>query len=189
LTKEHKHKGEKALNKKRETPEELEMETERAAEPVGTAEEIEKTSDPLEEAKKQAEENYERFLRVSAELENFKKRTAREKEEIFVYAAADVIEKFLPVLDNLERALSQTPEESPFADGVRMVAKQFGDVLEKLGARAIETDEQPFDPNLHNAVMHVEDEALGPNQIAGEFMKGYIYKDKVIRHSMVKVAN
>jgi molecular chaperone GrpE len=183
-----KHKGENALNKKRETPEELEVT--QTPEPVETAQEPAPAApDPLEEAKKQAEENYDRFLRVSAELENFKKRTAREKEEIFTYAAADVIEKFLPVLDNLERALSQTPEESPFADGVRMVAKQFEDVLEKLGALAIETSEQPFDPNLHNAVMHAEDEAFGPNQIVEEFMKGYIYKDKVIRHSMVKVAN
>ncbi len=141
------------------------------------------------EWKKKYDELYDKYLRTLAEYDNFKKRTAKEKDELYSYAVADTLEKLLPVLDNLERAVDAAEEKSPLADGVKMVLKQFADTLEKMDVAAIEAVGGEFDPKLHNAVMHVEDENVGANTVVEEFQKGYKYKEKVIRHSMVKVAN
>ena len=141
--------------------------------------------------KEKYDELYDKYLRVLAEYDNFKKRTQKEKEELYGTAKADTIEKLLPVVDNLERAISalSETESSEFSEGVKMVTKQFFEILEKMGVTAIDALGSQFDPNLHNAVMHVDDEEYDTNVVIEQFMKGYQMKDKVIRHSMVKVAN
>ena len=141
--------------------------------------------------KEKYDELYDKHLRLMAEYDNFKKRTQKEKEELFSFATADTIEKMLPVIDNLERAIESVAEEekSTFSEGVEMVLRQLLEIFEKLGVSEIEAVGKEFDPNLHNAVMHVEDEGASANTIVEQFMKGYKYKEKVIRYSMVKVAN
>ena len=127
-----------------------------------------------------------------AEFENFRKRTDKEKQAMFDTGAKSVIEKILPVVDNFERGLATVPEESkedPFVDGMNRIYKQLMTELENIGVKPIEAVGQEFDPNLHNAVMHVEDDDLGENIVAEELQKGYMYKENVLRHSMVKVAN
>lgn len=139
--------------------------------------------------KKKYDEIYDKYLRMLAEYDNYKKRTLKEKDELYSFAVADTLERLLPVLDNLERAADAAEEKSPLADGVKMVLKQFGETLEKLDVTPIEAVGREFDPNIHNAVMHVEDEEAGANIVVEEFQKGYKHKERVIRHSMVKVAN
>ena len=127
-----------------------------------------------------------------AEFDNFRKRTEKEKSHMYEIGARDVIEKILPVVDNFERGLAAVPEEdkgNPFAEGMDKIYKQLMTTLNDLGVKPIEAVGQEFDPNFHNAVMHIEDEELGENVVAEEFQKGYLYKDSVVRHSMVKVAN
>ncbi len=156
------------------------------------AEEVaeETVEEPAETVEKEKyDELYDKHLRLMAEFENFKKRTQKEKEEISQFVTADTIEKLLPVLDNFERAISSIEEKNTFSEGVEMVYKQLVEIFEKIGVEEIESVGKEFDPNLHNAVMHVEDEEAGTNVIVEEFMKGYKFKDKVIRYSMVKVAN
>ncbi len=146
----------------------------------------------LEEKTKQCVEYLEKLQRTAAEFDNFKKRTVKEKEALYVDAVSDVICAFLPVLDNIERALAAISEDSSaqsLKDGVEMVFRQFWDALKCIGVEEIPALNEQFDPMRHNAVMHVEDEVVGHNIIVEEFQKGYIYKDKVIRYSMVKVAN
>lgn len=146
----------------------------------------------LDEKTKQCAEYLEKLQRTVAEFDNFKKRTVKEKEALYVDAVSDVICAFLPVLDNVERALTAISEDSSaqsLKDGVDMVFRQFWDALKCIGVEQIAALNEQFDPMRHNAVMHVEDEAFGHNIIVEEFQKGYIYKDKVIRYSMVKVAN
>jgi molecular chaperone GrpE len=138
------------------------------------------------------EELQDRLKRQMAEFDNFRKRTEKEKSAMYEIGARDMIEKILPVLDNFERGLAAMPEEekgSSFAEGVAMIYKQFVKTLEDAGVEAIEAKGQTFDPNLHNAVMHIEDENLGENVIAQELQKGYKYRGTVVRHSMVQVAN
>ena len=131
----------------------------------------------------------DRLLRLSAEYENYRKRTEKEKERIYTDACEDVLIKMLPVLDNLERAVSvENSSVEAYKIGVEMTIKQFIDALEKLGVEEIET-ENGFDPNLHQAVMHIQDENFDANQVAEVFQKGYKKGDKVIRFTMVKVAN
>ena len=130
--------------------------------------------------------------RQMAEFENFRKRTDKEKAAMFETGARSVIEKILPVVDNFERGLATVKEEdreNPFVDGMNKVYKQLMTELDNMGVKPIEAAGQEFDPNLHNAVMHVEDENYGENIVAEEFQKGYTYHDVVVRHSMVKVAN
>lgn len=146
-------------------------------------------TEPQDEWKQKYDELYDKYLRTLAEYDNFKKRTAKEKDELYSFAVADTLEKLLPVLDNLERAADAAEEKSPLADGVKMVLKQFFDTLEKMNVAAIEAVGGEFDPMVHNAVMHVEDDSVGTNIVVEEFQKGYKYKERVIRHSMVKVAN
>ena len=134
----------------------------------------------------------DKLKRQLAEFENFRNRTDKEKSQMYAVGAKDVIEKILPVIDNFERGLKSIPEDQkggPVASGMEMIYKQLITVLSDLGVTPIEAVGQEFDPNLHNAVMHAEDEGLGENIVAEEFQKGYKYKDSVVRHSMVKVAN
>lgn len=130
----------------------------------------------------------DKYLRLMAEFDNFKKRTVKEKSQIYTTAAAEVVEAILPVLDNLERAVADKDNVS--YDGIVLIHRQFNEVLEKLGVSYIETIGKELNPELHNAVMHVDDDTVeGESIIVEEFAKGYTYKDKVIRHSTVKVAN
>ena len=134
----------------------------------------------------------DRLTRQMAEFDNFRKRTEKEKSQMYDIGAKDIIEKILPVVDNFERGLSSMPEEektTPFAEGMEKIYKQLMTTLEEVGVKPIEAVGQEFNPDFHNAVMHVEDEELGENIIAEEFQKGYMYRDSVVRHSMVKVAN
>ena len=134
----------------------------------------------------------DKLKRQLAEFENFRNRTDKENSQMYAVGAKDVIEKILPVIDNFERGLKSIPEDQkggPVASGMEMIYKQLITVLSDLGVTPIEAVGQEFDPNLHNAVMHAEDEGLGENIVAEEFQKGYKYKDTVLRHSMVKVAN
>ena len=138
------------------------------------------------------EELTDRLTRQIAEFDNFRKRTEKEKSQMYEVGAKDIIEKILPVVDNFERGLDAVKEEDkedPFIQGMEKVYKQLMTTLEGIEVKPIEAVGQEFDPNLHNAVMHVEDENLGENIIAEEFQKGYMYRDSVVRHSMVKVAN
>ena len=135
------------------------------------------------------EELTDRLTRQMAEFDNYRKRTEKEKASMYVIGAKDVIEKLLPVVDNFERGLANANLEDPFADGMNKIYKQLTTMLTDLGVTAIESVGKEFDPNIHNAVMHVEDEEVGENIVVEEFQKGYMYKDSVVRHSMVKVAN
>ena len=140
----------------------------------------------------QIEELTDRVKRQMAEFDNYRKRTDKENAAMVEVGAKSVIEKVLPVVDNFERGLAAVPEDqkgSPFAEGMEKIYKQLMTVLEELEVKPIEALGKEFDPNLHNAVMHIEDEELGENVIAEEFQKGYTYRDGVVRHSMVKVAN
>ena len=138
------------------------------------------------------EELTDRVKRQMAEFDNFRKRTEKEKASMYQIGAREVIEKILPVVYNFERGLATIPEEdagNPYAEGMEKIYKQLMTVLDDLGVKAIEAVGQDFNPDFHNAVMHVEDEEAGENVIVEEFQKGYLYKEQVVRHSMVKVAN
>ena len=138
------------------------------------------------------EELTDRLTRQMAEFDNFRKRTEREKSQMYEIGAKDIIEKILPVIDNFERGLAAVPEEGkedPFVEGMEKIYKQIMTTLEGVGVKPIEAVGQEFNPDFHNAVMHVEDEEAGENIITEEFQKGYMYHDSVVRHSMVKVAN
>ena len=134
----------------------------------------------------------DKLTRQMAEFDNFRKRTEKEKSQMYEVGAKDIIEKILPVVDNFERGLDAVKEEEkedPFVQGMEKVYKHLLTTLEGIEVKPIEAVGQPFDPNFHNAVMHVEDENFGENIVAEEFQKGYTYRDSVVRHSMVKVAN
>ena len=134
----------------------------------------------------------DRLKRSMAEFDNFRKRSEKEKATMFDMGVGSIVEKILPVVDNFERAMAAAPKEGDgkaFAEGIAMIYNQLKKTLEDLGVKPIDCVGQPFDPNFHNAVMHVEDENLGENVVAEELLKGYMYKDSVLRHSMVKVAN
>lgn len=138
------------------------------------------------------EELTDRLTRQMAEFDNFRKRTEKEKSQMYEIGAKDIIEKILPIVDNFERGLGSMNEEekeTPFAEGMEKIYKQLMTTLESLGVKPIDAVGQEFNPDFHNAVMHVEDEELDENIIAEEFQKGYMYRDSVVRHSMVKVAN
>ncbi len=167
---------------------ETECETEEKTEASEQIEEKEETNE-LSELKAKYDELYDKHLRVLAEYDNFKKRTQKEKDELFKFAVCDTVEKLLPVVDNLERAVDAETEKTPFYEGVCLVEKQLFEILEKIGVKQIEALGKTFDPNVHNAVMHTDDDEKGEAEIVEEFAKGYKLDDKVIRYSMVKVAN
>ena len=153
--------------------------------------------EPVQEAEQTPEETLQatireqedKYLRLLAEYDNYRKRSQKEKENAWTSAKADTAKEFLPVYDNLERALKQETADEAYAKGVQMIMTQLKNVLEKLGIEEIPAQGETFDPNVHNAVMHVDDEALGENVVAEVFQAGFKIGDKVIRHAMVKVAN
>ena len=185
-----------------ETVEEAEKEAaEEAAEPTEETEGSEEGSgfmkkfgrkNKKDKKDEKIEELTDRLTRQMAEFDNFRKRTDKEKSQMYEIGAKDIIENILPVVDNFERGIAAVPEEeksNPFAEGMEKIYKQLMTTLEEIGVKPIEAVGQEFDPDFHNAVMHVEDEEVGENIITEEFQKGYLYRDSVVRHSMVKVAN
>lgn len=167
-----------------ETPETTETVEETAEAAAG--EEISET-DAL---KQEVESLKDKMIRHAAEFDNFKKRTAKEREDLYAMAVCDTVEKVLPVKDNLERAISAADgAESGMLEGVTMILKQLDDVFTALGVEKIKTVGEAFDPELHNAVMHEENEDFGENTVSEELMSGFTCKGKVVRHAMVKVAN
>ena len=141
-------------------------------------------------AEQLAEAN-DKYMRLYAEYDNFRRRSQKEKEGIYTDAYVDALTKILPILDNLERAAQYGGEDTdhPLAKGLELTLKSFAETMEKMGVAEIPALGEKFDPNVHNAVMHVDDESFGENEVAEVFMKGYAKGDKVLRHSMVKVAN
>lgn len=182
-----------------EAMEDIEKETteEAGKESVEAAEETEENNQEIEKEEKDKkdiliEELNDRIKRQMAEFENFRKRSEKEKAGMFEMGAKNVIEQLLPIIDNFERGLAAVSEEAktdPFVDGMDKVYKQMQEMLGKLDVKAIEAVGAQFNPDFHNAVMHVEDEEADDNIVVEEFLKGYTYKDQVVRHSMVKVAN
>lgn len=149
--------------------------------------------DEVEQLQAQIKEWEEKYMRLAAEYDNYQKRTQREKESRYADAVIDTSAQILDIADNLERATSvevESEDAKKVIDGVLMITKQMSDTLNKLGITPIDAVGEEFDPKLHNAVMHVDDDSVADNTIVEEFMKGYIYKsERVVRHSMVKVAN
>ena len=135
------------------------------------------------------DQEHDAYLRLAAEYDNFRKRSQKEKDSLYQDAKTDTVSKILPVFDNLERAVNQPTEDEAYKKGVEMTMNQLKTVLEKLGITEIEALGQPFDPALHNAVMHIEDENFGENTVAEVFQAGFRLGDKVVRFAMVKVAN
>ncbi len=176
---------EEILEKEEITEEETVEETvEEATEEAVEAEVAEEN-----EAEKEIKALNDKYLRVVAEYDNYRKRTAKEKEAIYPEAKVSVVAEILPIIDNLERALSAAKADDPLFEGVKMILKQFEDALKNIGVEAICAVGEQFDPKFHNAVMHIDDDSYGENEIVEEFQKGYKLGDRIIRYSMVKVAN
>ena len=152
-------------------------------------EETEAQENPEEKLQKELDEQKDKYLRLMAEYDNFRKRSAKERLELTETAKGSAISEILPVLDNFERALQTETEDEAYKSGVEMIFKQFGDALAKLGVEVIDPTGQEFDPNIANAVNQIEDENLGENVVAQTFQKGYKVGGKVIRYAMVVVAN
>ena len=146
-------------------------------------------SDPVQELQEKLDAQHEAHLRLAAEYDNFRKRTQREKDGIYQDAVADTVKKFLPVYDNLERALHHETADEAYKKGVEMTLTELVKILDALGIKPFGEAGETFDPQRHNAVMHIEDESLGENVIAEVFQTGFAHGDKVIRFAMVKVAN
>ena len=177
-----------------DTEETVEEAAEEAAEPTEETEGSEEGSgfmkkfgrkNKKDKKDEKIEELTDRLTRQMAEFDNFHKRTEKEKSQMYEIGAKDIIEKILPVVDNFERGIAAVPEEeksNPFAEGMEKIYKQLMTTLEEIGVKPIEAVGQEFDPDFHNAVMHVEDEEVGENIITEEFQKGYLYRDSVVRH-------
>ena len=145
-----------------------------------------------DKSEQKVEELTDRLKRTMAEFDNFRKRTEKEKSSMYIIGAKEIVEKILPVVDNFERGLAAVAEddkEDPFVQGMDKIYKQLMNTLDGIGVKPIEAVGQEFNPDFHNAVMHEENEEVGENTITEEFQKGYMYRDSVVRHSMVKVAN
>ena len=182
---------ETASEAEKEEQESLETETPEE-EPAEEKKGFFKKKEKKDKKDEKIEELTDRLKRQMAEFDNFRKRTEKEKSSMYEIGAKSVVEKILPVIDNFERGLAAVPEEQKedaFVTGMDKIYKQLLTSLEEMGVKPIEALGQEFDPNFHNAVMHVEDEELGENIVAEEFQKGYMYRDSVVRHSMVQVAN
>lgn len=195
---EPKSKKKKQTKSKAEEPEKVEPEieeteapeTEAEAEPEEVEAEAEVVeAEPAEDLKKAVAAEKDKYLRLLAEYDNFRRRTVKEKEQIYADVRGETVKKLFPVYDSLTRALTQTAEDDPSRKGLEMIMAQFETALKGLNVTVIEAVGQPFDANLHNAVMHVEDESVGENIIVEEFEKGFKIGDKVLRYSVVKVAN
>ena len=184
-----KEKTEKAVSEEKESKEAAASEKEKEETSEKEEQASEKKKDPKDD---KIDELNDRLRRSMAEFDNYRKRTDKEKSAMYEIGARDVIEKILPIVDNFERGLNTIPEDvrgTAFADGMEKIYKQFVKILDDMGVKPIEAVGKPFDPAFHNAVMHVEDENLGENVVAAELQKGYTYKDSIVRHSMVQVAN
>ena len=181
------------MAKKHEEPEKNEKEptAPEAAKQAETPKQPEepKQPDALEQARAAQAQEHDQFLRLAAEFDNFRKRTQREKDGIYQDAVADTVKKFLPVYDNLERALHHETADEAYKKGVEMTLTELVKILDALGVKPFGEAGETFDPQRHNAVMHIEDESLGENVIAEVFQTGFAHGDKVIRFAMVKVAN
>ncbi len=180
--------------KKKSNPE-VEETVEEVVEEV-TEETVDEATEESQDEKDSKDELIEtlndRYRRLLAEFDNYKKRTEKEKSMMYEFGAKDALLKMLPIVDNFERGLASVPageNESAFAEGMNKIYKQFITTLEEIKVVPIEAVGQTFDPNLHNAVMHIDDDNYSENEIVEEFQKGYMYKESVLRHSMVKVAN
>lgn len=169
--------------------ENLENLNEEISENVSTDDYISKLESELTEQRKKTDEYFEHLKRNMAEFDNYKKRITKEKDTMYNVIASDLVADILPILDNFEKALTSETEETSFKEGISMIYTQFIDVLKKIGVVEIEALNSTFDPNLHEAVMHIEDENYDEKQVVEVFRKGYIIGDKVVRHAMVKVAN
>ena len=179
-------------SKKKEAPIEetpIEDAQEATAPAEETKDETAALTEELEKLKAELAGERDKYLRLMAEYDNFRKRSSRERDNIYADVKADTLSKLLPIYDNLERALAQETQDEAYRKGVEMTMNQFNDALGKLGVTAIPALGEKFDPELHNAVMHTEDEAFGENEVAEVFQKGFKLNDKVIRFAMVKVAN
>ena len=194
-------KGSDVMSKKNENINEEVKNAEETAEDIKDTETKEETSketkeatadDKIAELEASVADWKDKYQRLMAEFENARKRTAKEATQRYDMGAMGVLEKLLPVIDNFERgleAVSEDEKDSAFVKGIEQIYKQFTAVMEDLGVTPMDAQGKEFDANLHNAVMHVEDDDLGENIVAEELQKGYMYKEKVLRHSMVKVAN
>ena len=168
-----------------------EAEAEQAAETAqdAPAEETAEQPDALAELQKKLDETNDRLLRTAAEYDNFRRRSQKEKEAIYTDSKAEIIGKLLPVIDNFERAAAAEGDAENYKKGIEMTVKQLLDALTAMGVEPYGAAGDEFDPNIHNGVMHVDDETLGENVVADVFIKGYKVGDKVIRHASVRVAN
>lgn len=183
---------EKEIPEENEATEAGDTETKAEEEPVKEKKKGLKKKQKKDKKDEKIEELNDRLMRNLAEFENFRNRSEKEKSAMFDMGAKSIVEKILPVVDNLERGfdgLSEEEKESPFVKGIEAVYKQIQTMFEEVGVVPIEAVGQEFDPNLHNAVMHDEDDSEETNKVIEEFQKGYLYKDSVVRHSMVKVLN
>lgn len=191
-----------AINETKDKLEEEQIELESTEEPTVNSEEIDNSQEEvakeisleekLEQKEKESMDYFDRLQRTMAEFDNFRKRTVKEKNTMYENGVKEVLEKLLPVIDNFERAIGSAEEDKkdePFVQGVEMIYKQLMTMLKEVGVEEIETVGKEFDPNLHHAVTHEENEDYGDNEIVEVFQKGYIYKETVLRYSMVKVAN
>lgn len=151
--------------------------------------ELEKLSEELENLQKAKDELYDKYLRTLAEYDNFRKRSQREKDAIYGDATVDTVKKLLPVLDNFERALNYECKDEEFKKGIALIQNTLKEVFENIGVTEIPSLDEQFDPNLHEAVMHIDNPAYGENIVTDVYRKGYMLGDKVIRHTMVVVAN
>lgn len=175
---------------KKKQPEAAEAEQKAAEQAAKTAAEQTEAAQPADEWKAKFEELNDRYLRMAAEYDNFRKRSQREREQAYTDAVSRAVTALLPTYDNLERAIKAETADTEYKKGVEMTMTQLTESLKGLNVTVIEASAgTTFDPNFHNAVMHVEDEALGENVIAEVFQQGFQIGDKVIRHAMVKVAN
>ena len=190
---------EQAVPETEAVEEEVQPEAEAPKQEETPAKEPKKEEKPSKEPKAKAEKEpdlktqlaaeKDKYLRLLAEYDNFRRRTQKEKENIYTDVRGETLKKFLPVYDSLWRALTQTAEDDPARKGLEMIMTQYENALTQLGVSLIEAVGQPFDANFHNAVMHVEDESVGENIVVEEFEKGFKIGDKVLRYSVVKVAN
>lgn len=173
----------------KEETEPAEQETAETEQPEQTKEEKQPELTEEEKLRKELDESKDKYLRLMAEYDNFRKRSAKERLELSATVKGNTISEILPVFDNFERALAAETEDTAYKAGVEMIFKQFGDMLAKLGVEIIDPIGQTFDPHIANAVNQIEDENLGENEVAQVFQKGYKIGDKVIRYAMVVVAN
>ncbi len=176
--------NENLQNEAEETVNEQEA-TQEAPETNTEEKQSKKAEKEIESLKASLAESNEKYLRLAAEYDNFRKRTAKEKSDAYSEAYSDAVKAILPLADSLDSALNFSPDD----EGIKALTLQFADILSKIGVTAIESDGKEFDPNLHNAIMHEDNEELGENIVSQTFQKGYMLGEKVIRHAMVKVAN